>query len=417
MQTAYDAIVVGTRCAGAPIAMLLARMGHRVLALDRARFPSDTISTHLIHPPGVAHLKRWGLLDRVVESGCPPVRGYSYDLGSFTLCGSPQPYDGVSLAYAPRRTILDKLLVEAAAEAGAEVREGCTAERLDIDDGRVSGLRFRTSEGKGIRVRARVVIGADGRHSLVAKAVRPPQYNARPPLTISYYAYWSGLPTDRFETAIVPERGIGVIPTNDGLTVIAVGWPYEQLKENRGNIEGNYLDALMLVPTLAERILSAKRETRFVGTAVKSYFRKPYGPGWALVGDAAYNKDPISAWGISDAFRDAELCASRLDHGLSGSWAFEDAMADYQRVRDELSAPIYDHTCSTATLEPPPPKTRRLLAAIAESREESDAFASVMAGTSSAVEFFAPAHIEQILLAAAADRPAVVDRQGRTSHA
>ena len=131
----YDAIVVGARCAGSPTAMLLARKGYRVLLVDKATFPSDTMSTHLVHPPGVAALERWGLLDRLVATGCPPVERYSFDFGPVTIAGSPQPVDGVARAYCPRRTVLDQLLVDAAVEAGAELREGFTVDEVLAADG------------------------------------------------------------------------------------------------------------------------------------------------------------------------------------------------------------------------------------------------------------------------------------------
>ena len=139
-ENQYDAIVVGARCAGSPTAMLLARKGYRVLVVDRATFPSDTVSTHLLHPPGVAALRRWGLLDRLVATGCPPIDTYAFDFGPFTLAGAPGT-DEAPVAYGPRRTVLDKLLVDAAAEAGAEVREGFTVEEILVEDGRVTGIR------------------------------------------------------------------------------------------------------------------------------------------------------------------------------------------------------------------------------------------------------------------------------------
>jgi 2-polyprenyl-6-methoxyphenol hydroxylase-like FAD-dependent oxidoreductase len=181
----YDAIVVGARCAGSPTAMLLARKGYKVLVVDRARFPSDTISTHLLHPPGVAALRRWGLLDRLTATGCPPIDTYAFDFGPFTISGSPGT-EGAPVAYGPRRTVLDSLLVEAASQAGAEVREGFTVEEVAIDDdGRVSGIRGHSSDGQTVTEHAKVVIGADGRHSLVARAVGPEQYNQKPKLLYS----------------------------------------------------------------------------------------------------------------------------------------------------------------------------------------------------------------------------------------
>jgi flavin-dependent dehydrogenase len=204
MTGRYDAIVVGARCAGSPTAMLLAQKGYRVLVVDRASFPSDTVSTHMIHAPGVAALRRWGVLDKVVASGCPPIDVYSVDFGPFTIAGTPRPVDGMSTGYAPRRSILDSILVDAAVAAGAEVRERFTVEEVLIEDGAVVGIRGHGAGGASVVERARVVIGADGRNSLVAKAVGPEQYNEKPQLLWGYYTYFSGLPCRGFETVARP---------------------------------------------------------------------------------------------------------------------------------------------------------------------------------------------------------------------
>ena len=184
MSKGYDVIVVGARCAGSPTAMLLARKGYRVLAVDRATFPSDTVSTHLVHPPGVAALDRWGLLDRLVVTGCPPIDTYATDFGPFTITGAPGEGDA-PVAYAPRRTVLDKILVDAAAEAGVEIRESFTVEGLVFEDGRAVGIRGHAKGGRTVTERARVVVGADGRYSLVADAVGAKEYNEKPKLLMS----------------------------------------------------------------------------------------------------------------------------------------------------------------------------------------------------------------------------------------
>src|SRR5438045_803498 len=172
----YDAIVIGARCAGSPTAMLLARQGYRVLLLDKASFPSDTLSTHYIHQPGVARVKRWGLLDRVAASNCPPVRRQMLDVGPFAVVGSPPPVDGVADGYAPRRTVLDQILVEAAVAAGAELREHFSMDDLVTDGGRVVGIRGRAVGGGTVTEKARIVIGADGLHSMVARSVQAATY-------------------------------------------------------------------------------------------------------------------------------------------------------------------------------------------------------------------------------------------------
>jgi flavin-dependent dehydrogenase len=400
MTKAFDAIVVGARCAGSPTAMLLARKGVRVLLVDRASFPSDTVSTHLIHPLGVEALSRWGLLGRLVATGCPPIHTYRFDFGPITISGSPGT-ETSPVAYCPRRTVLDKLLVDAAAEAGAEVREGFTVEEILIENGRVAGIRGRSNDGGAKVERARVVVGADGMRSSVAAAVRPEHYDEKPPLLAAYYTYWSGLPTDgRFENYIRDRRGFAAMPTHEDLTVVIAGWPYSEFAENKTDVEGNYLKTIELAPAFADRLRGARREARFAGMAVPNYFRQPFGPGWALVGDAGYNKDFITAQGIMDAFHDAELCAAALDNALSEGRPFVEAMGEYQWARDARVKPMYDFTCQLATLEPPPPEMQQLIAAIHGKEKAMDAFARMNAGTLSPAEFFAPENINRMTAAA-----------------
>jgi flavin-dependent dehydrogenase len=402
MPTEYDAIVVGARCAGSPTAMLLARKGYRVLVVDRASFPSDTLSTHLIHAPGVAALHRWGLLEELVASGCPPVGTYSFDFGPFTIAGNPPACDGIATAYGPRRTVLDKILVDAAGRAGAEVREGFTVEDVVIEDRKVVGIRGHGADGETVLERARVVIGADGRNSLVARAVRPRQYLEKPMLQWSSYTYWSGFPVDGFEVVVRPGRGWAALPTNDGLTLLVVGWPYSESTAYKADVESNYLETLELVPAVADRVRAATRVERFAGGAVPNFFRKPFGPGWALVGDAGYTKDPITAQGISDAFRDAELCVAALDETFSVGRSFGEAMLDYHRTRDAAVVPVYEFTTQLATLAAPPVEMQQLLGAVHGNREAMDGFAGVTAGTVSPAEFFAPDHVGRIMSAAMA---------------
>lgn len=397
MPDPYDVIVVGARCAGSPTAMLLARQGYRVLVVDRSTFPSDTVSTHFIHAPGVDALRRWGLLDTIVATGCPPVDTYSFDFGPITISGTPLPAGESSTAYAPRRTVLDTLLVDAATDAGAEVREGFTVDEILIEDGRVTGIRGRDRDGRTVTEHARVVIGADGANSRVANAVGPERYHDKPILQAGFYTYFTDLPVSGFEIFIRPDRGWAALPTNDGLTLVVLGWPYSEHTANKTDVEGNFEKTLELAPAFAERVRDATRVDRFHGRPVPNFFRKPYGPGWALVGDAGYTKDPITAQGITNAFRDAELCAAALDATFAGDQTFESAMAGYQSDRDTHSMPLYEFTTQLATLEPPPPEMQQLLGGIHGNQPAMDAFVSVTAGTLSPIDFFDPTNIAALM--------------------
>jgi 2-polyprenyl-6-methoxyphenol hydroxylase-like FAD-dependent oxidoreductase len=403
----YDAIVVGARVAGSPTAMLLARRGYRVLLVDKATFPSDTMSTHLVHPPGVAALERWGLLERLEATGLPAVETYSFDFGPLTIAGSPQPIDGISVAYGPRRTVLDKILVDAAVEAGAELREGFTVDEILTAEGGVTGIRGHAKGGASVTERAHVVIGADGRHSLVAKTVKPEQYEERPSRLAMYYAYWSGLPTDGFETTLRGDhrRGWAAVPTNDDLTVLPFGWPIEEFHDNRGDVEANFMAAIDLAPEFAERVRAATRESKFIGSAeLPGYLRTPFGRGWVLLGDAGYHKNPITAMGINDAFRDAELVARAVDDAFRGRRSYEEGMREYQQARDSEVLPMYELTDEIAQLQPPSPQMQQLIGAIQGNQEAIDGFVSVQASTLPAPEFFAPANVERIMSAPAAVR-------------
>jgi 2-polyprenyl-6-methoxyphenol hydroxylase-like FAD-dependent oxidoreductase len=381
--------------------MLLARKGYRVLVVDKAAFPSDTVSTHLIHPPGVAALKRWGLLDRVVATGCPPIDTYAFDFGPFTLEGSPGTEEA-PVSYAPRRTRLDKILVDAASEAGAEVREEFTVEEVLVEEGRVTGIRGHSKGGAPVTERARVVVGADGLNSTLARAVKPEQYHEKPRILAAYYTYWSGLPMNgRFEAYIRSHCSFAVWPTNDDWTLVICGWPYTEFEARKKDIEGNYHRVIDMAPAFAERLRSAKREDRFYGMAVPNYFRKPYGPGWALIGDAGYNKDFITAQGIQDAFRQAEACAGALDESFRGVRSFEEAMGAFQAARDERAIPIYHFTCELATQEPPPPEMQKVLGAARGNREAMNGFARVNAGVTSPAEYFSEENVKRIFAAAA----------------
>ncbi len=394
----YDAIIVGARCAGSPTAMLLARKGYRVLLVDKAHFPSDTLSTHYIHQPGIAHLKRWQLLDKVASSNCPPVSSITVDLGPFALSGSPPPIDGVADGYAPRRTILDNVLVNAAVDAGAELRDRFTMDDLVFEDDRVVGVRGHEAGGGTLTEKSRVVIGADGLRSAVARGVSAETYHQRPTFSCAYYSYWADVPIAGAELYPRPDNMIIAFPTNDGQVLTVVFWPNAAFHRVRSDIEGNFMEALDLAPGLSERVRQGTRADRFRGTAdLRNQFRRSHGPGWALVGDAGYHKDPNTAQGITDAFRSAELLADALDDGFSGQAAMESTLATYEEHRNREVMPMYEFTCELAALQPPSPEHQQLFGALHGNQEQTNRFLGTITGTVPIPEFFSPENVGKIM--------------------
>jgi flavin-dependent dehydrogenase len=399
----YDAIIVGARCAGSATAMLLARKGLSVLVVDRASFPSDTLSTHWLHEPAVEYLRQWALLDDLLATGCPRIESLVADFGVATLRGTPVPAGETDFALCPRRTVLDKLLVDAARQAGAEVREGFRVHELEWEDGRVVGIRG--GEGDAVVERAPIVIGADGQHSIVARAVSAPQYNARPSLSCFYYSYWTGLPTDGAALELFARDGnaAGLFPTHDGLTLVAVTWNHSRFHEVRSDIESHYLNAAEYISAdLRARLDAAQRAEKFYGTGdLPNFYREPYGPGWALVGDAGYHKDPCTAQGITDAFRDAELLTTAIEEAMTGQRSHEEAFGAYEQARNDATMPIYEFTCALAPADPLPPEMQTLFRAMEHNQEATNRFLGVIAGTVPVPEFMAPENIESIVGAAA----------------
>jgi flavin-dependent dehydrogenase len=297
--------------------------------------------------------------------------------------------------------VLDKLLVDAAVAAGAELREAFPVEKLLWEDDRVVGVQGGGRTGGTVRERARAVIGADGARSMVASAVGAQEYDATPPLTTNYYTYYSGFEADDLEEYIRDFQAVGCFPTHDGLTLIAVLWPSRRFPEVRSDVEGHVRQVLESTPSVARRLRAARREERWAGTAgVRGYFRQPFGPGWALAGDAAYDKDPITAQGISDAFLDAEGLARALDDGFAGRLSLADALEAHRVARDQRVKPMYDFTGQMATLEPPPPHMQRLFRALRDNPEATNRFYAAITGSRPLPEFMNPENLDRIMAAA-----------------
>jgi 2-polyprenyl-6-methoxyphenol hydroxylase-like FAD-dependent oxidoreductase len=398
----YDATIVGARCAGSPTAMLLARKGYRVLLVDKASFPSDTISTHIIWPHGAEALDRWGLLERVAATGCPPTAlNMVFDVGPLALTGGVTNTNGGRGGFCPRRTLLDKILVDAAVGSGVELRENFTVEALITEGDRITGIRGHSRNGRSLDEHSKIVIGADGEHSFVAKAVGAEDYEALPALAAFFYSYFSGIGAEDIEQYVREYHGAAYFPTNDGLALIAAVWPSKRFHEIRTDIEGNVMGVHQQLP-VADRLLQARREEKWYGTVgVRNYFRKPFGPGWALVGDAGHEVDPITGQGINNAFLDAELLVDAIDAGFSGRRALKDAMADYQSKRDERTVPLHHFTTELATLEPPPPHVQQLFGALHGNREATGQFYSALTGSTPLQEFMNTENLGRIFAAAA----------------
>jgi flavin-dependent dehydrogenase len=397
--TMYDAIVVGARCAGAPTALLLARKGYKVLLLDRGTFPSDMpFSNHYVHQTGSARLKRWGLLDALKATNCPPILTNHWNYGAFTLTGEPVPAEGgVKEAFAPRRLKLDPVLVEGAVKAGAELREGFSVQELLWDKGAVVGIRGHEKSGGTVTERARITIGADGMFSKVAQGVQAPAYKSGAALEGSWYAYYSGVPMIGWHLWLRPDRVIFAYNTNDNLSLIGVAFAAKDLAMARSNIEKHHSAAIQEhAPELWERMQKGTRESRYVGGSIPYHVRKPYGPGWALVGDAGYQKDPCTASGITDAFGSAEWLADAVDAGCSGREPLEQALARYEQTRNNTELPYYELTTQLAALAPPPPEIARLLEALQYNDEQRSRFFGVLAHTVPVPEFFSPENIQNI---------------------
>jgi 2-polyprenyl-6-methoxyphenol hydroxylase-like FAD-dependent oxidoreductase len=400
----YDVIVVGTRVAGAATAMLLARRGLRVLAVDRAGFPSDTLSTHQVQVPGIARLDGWGLLDRLDAAGTPATRRVRFDAGDVALEGTYPAYGRVDALYSPRRTVLDAMLVDAAREAGADVRERCAVEELVGDGHRVTGVRCARRGASGGRVihTAGLVVGADGKRSFVARAAGARAYGTQPARTFAVYGYWSGL-AGGGELYQRPGLAVPVFPTNDGLTMIAVLAPLDELARFRRDPDGCVLDALDRCGDLGKRARDAVRVERLrFAPDLPQAFREPHGPGWALVGDAGLVLDPISAMGISHAFRDAELLADAVADAHRGDRALDSELAAYHHRRDSLSRPMFDFTARlTADLARRRPLRigqRALLRSLVDRPQEITRFLGVLAGVESPDRYLSAGNVARLLL-------------------
>lgn len=346
MEHQTDVIVVGARVAGAATAMLLARAGLSVVLLDRERPGTDTLSTHALMRGGVLQLLRWGLLDRIIAAGTPPITTTCFHYTDADVDVAIKPSAGIDALYAPRRTVLDPILVSAAAAAGVDVRHGNRVVAVSHDGGRVAGVVVRDAQGVHRLISARLVIGADGRHSTIARLVAAPTTHQARHTSAFAYGYFRGLPAGGYEWAYRPEGAAGFIPTNDHLTCVFAGHTPSRI--GRGGPAVLQDVVAQASPGMGRRLRAATLASPVrTFTGEPGRLRRAWGPGWALVGDAGSWKDPISAHGLTDALRDAELLARAVISDLDGRAR---AYPAYEQVRNRLTVPILEGSDEIAAM-------------------------------------------------------------------
>jgi 2-polyprenyl-6-methoxyphenol hydroxylase-like FAD-dependent oxidoreductase len=355
MDAHYDAVVVGGRCAGAATALLLARGGLRVLVIEASRPGTDTLSTHALMRAGVLQLRRWGLLDAVACAGTPAIRFSEFVYGDEVEAVDIRPGGGVCALRAPRRTLLDPLLLDAARTAGAEVRTGASVTAVLTDAYGVSGVEgVERRTGTPFRATATLTIGADGRRSTVARAVDAPFRRRGASSGAVVYGYFPGLPRDHYRWAYRPGVTAGMMPTGDGLACVWAGTSSARFWELRhGGLDTAHRALLAEAdPELARSVGAVAPVGAWRGyPGQPGWIRVSAGAGWALVGDAGYFKDPITAHGITDSLRDAELLARAVLAAPCGGADQLAALGEYERTRDRLSEPLFEVTERIASYE------------------------------------------------------------------
>lgn len=344
----YDVVVAGARCAGASTAMLLARMGARVLLVDPLPPGRDTLSTHALMRVGVLQLHRWGLLDAVKAAGTPPIRSVTFDYEDEKITIPIKPKKGMDALFAPRRTVLDPILVEGAEEAGVHVIHGLAVSELKIDTGgRVRGARMEGRSRDPLDVSTDLVVGADGINSKVARLAGAGIEHLSDFSTAVIYGYWTGLPQEEYRWIFRRGAGLGVIPTNQGETCIFAAMSPERFASGREHGLEVLFNQVLLEhePELATQLSAHTRPGPLRGfQGRKGFLRRAAGPGWALVGDAGFFRDPLTAHGMTDAFRDAELLARAVASGR------EEGLELYQKKRDDSALDLFRITNSIASL-------------------------------------------------------------------
>ncbi len=412
-----DAVVVGARCAGSAAAVALARAGRRVVAIDRASFPSDTLSTHMLWPGGVAELKRLGALERVEALGAPRLPEALAGWNGHEIRGGYTPVEGIDYALCVRRPGLDRALVDTARAAGAEVRERCAASALVHRDGRVAGVRYRDADGGEGELQAPLVVGADGRRSLVARELEAEEPGlAQESGRGCYFAYWEDAQPRWRGVAAQWRHGeelVTAFPCDGGLLMVLLMPPVDRAAAFKRDLDGEYERTVAAVPELATRLAGCERRSKVRHTPMTtSYFRRSAGRGWALAGDAGHFKDPVTAQGIRDAVRFGRLLGEAVAPHLSDERELDAALSSWERRRDRECLEAYQWTNLVGRAEPMNPIEAELYRVGAGDRALARSFLDVFARTIPPADVMTTRRLARLTTRAlarpGADRPAAL---------
>ncbi|HLM19444.1 MAG TPA: FAD-dependent monooxygenase, partial [Acidimicrobiia bacterium] len=311
----------------------------------------DVVSTHALMRPAVMQLQRWGLLDAVVASGAPPIRSINFHYDGATVTVPVKPSNGIDALYAPRRTVLDPIVAAAAGDAGATTRFGAKLVGvLRSPSGSISGAEIVERSGRRRTVACRLLIGADGRNSTVARLCASPVTRVGRSAMAFAYAHVPAPPGESYEWHYVPGLTAGVIPTNADRACVFVGTSPERFD---AQLRADPVDGFRrllgeVAPAVAAAIDPYEPMQLRIFSGAVGFYRRCQGDGWALVGDAGYFKDPTTAHGITDAFLDAELLAAAVVASLGDS--DDHALERYESERDVSTERLFDVTDEIAGL-------------------------------------------------------------------
>ncbi|HEX7262898.1 MAG TPA: FAD-dependent monooxygenase [Candidatus Dormibacteraeota bacterium] len=361
----YDALIVGGRVAGASLALLLARQGRRVLVADRDEFPSDTMSTHFMSLVGVGALKKLGVIDDILGAGFRRITRHRTWIGDCCFEGPAGPPGTFSLS--PRRDVLDSALLGHATKAGAQFEQRTRVDSLVTEGGRVVGAVLQTAGGDRREVRARVVVGADGKSSRVAGWVGATEYDAVPAMRPVYYGYFHGIeprPEATVELMFGDDQLGFLFPMRTDEDCLAIELQPKDFDEFRTDHVAAFTARAKMLPEMKRRMQNAKLEGKLIGSkGIENYFRKPFGPGWALTGDAGYLKDPSTGLGITDAFEQSFMLAESLGAWFDGA-DWEQTMSGFQQKRDQMMKPQYDLTLEFTRMQDIGPAEQAMLRSV-----------------------------------------------------